>query len=135
MRRLLILTVLLAGCGASEQQHVQQALRDFYAGWEHKDYAGTCARMTTEGRRQFASFGGKRNPADCPDALRIMDEAAEEYSEPGEGEEAELLFVDLEELEDARIRINGATAIRYRGSYAVERLRKVDGRWLVDANA
>ncbi|MBE2318175.1 hypothetical protein DVA67_019495 [Solirubrobacter sp. CPCC 204708] len=130
MHRLAVLAVVLAGCGAPEQQHVQQALRDYDRAWEQLNYDAACARMTEALRRAYAG-----DARDCAEGIRTLASHAEETIEPSDGEplgEAILVSLDAETVANEEIRIQGDTATVYTDHGWTQQLRKVGGRWLID---
>jgi hypothetical protein len=131
VRRVLLLAVVLASCGASEQQHVQQALRDYDRAWEREDYEDVCSRTTEAGRREWANL--TRSP-DCVSGIRALVRAGEEYEPPDSAGETIVLTLPAVELTTEHIRVEGDTATTYTRLGAAERLRKIDGRWLMDAS-
>jgi hypothetical protein len=127
-RRPFVVLVALtaAGCGASAQQHVAAAVRAEKAAWDRGDFEAVCAMRTEAGRREWSRLGGAPT---CAEGIRRV-----AGSSPPDLPNVTVATLSVE-LSSARsrIRVDGDRAIVYSGGFPAERLRKVDGRWLIDA--
>jgi len=133
MGLLLVLALGAIGCGASEQQHVQAALRARDRAVESEDPAAICGSMTGAAQRQWQAI---MRASSCVEAYeRIYGLAAEATPQPIDDGEALLVSVSIpERTEPGHVRVDGSRAVVYVGTAVDERLRKVDGRWLIDAS-
>jgi hypothetical protein len=115
-----------AGCGASQQQQVQSTLRADRAAWDRGDYEKACALRTEAGRREWSRLGAAST---CAEGIRrVVDPPVADLSNV-----VVATIAVQRSTARSRIRVDGDEAVIYRGGFSVERLRKVDGQWLIDA--
>lgn len=124
------LIALLAGCGASEQQHVAATIRASDAAWDRGDLDDGCSWMTERARRRFIADGINPRARTCSEA----------YEPPAnETTAGTLIFATLTAVEhpDAprvtHIRIYGDRAVARYSNGGPTQLRRVRGRWLIDS--
>ncbi|MDA0180852.1 hypothetical protein OJ997_11155 [Solirubrobacter phytolaccae] len=138
MPRLRHLPVLVAlalsatSCGASEPQHIQAALTAWDLAWETNDYAAACALMTKARQRQ--DMGSRAHPRDatCTEALTAVYEPLEDDPYFDSTSPAEDPYA-TSPIRTTGIRVTGdAAVVAYSDGYR-ERMAKVDGHWLLDA--
>ncbi len=115
MRRMFLIIVAsltVAGCGDGEKEQIRATLDADGEAWKRQDWAAACALRTEAGRRGL-----------CPD---------EPDADTVAGSEAIITFVTTD-AGPPEIDVDGDRAtVRYK-SGSTTRLRKVDGRWLIDS--
>ena len=99
--------LLLAGCGDGEQQVRATLTADRKAG-ERQDWAAMCALRTEAARRELL------------------------FCTPPENESIATFLVGTDRDTDIDIDVDDAQATARYDDGSITRLRKVDGRWLID---
>ena len=132
VRRLfgLISLVATAGCGASAQQEVAATIRASDAAWERGDLDEGCALMTERARKDLLKFSSNPVARSCREAFEVVEE------DPPPRDVA-YLVAEIVESEPPRmtgIRVSGDTAVATYSNGRERELRKVNGRWLLDAH-
>jgi hypothetical protein len=127
MRRLTIpvlLVVALAGCGGNDEKRVRATIAAESRALAAEQWNAVCALRTAAGRREFLRTSLRPDAKTCAEAWTPAPEA----NEP-------ILTVKLSpskrRLTD--VDVDGDVARARYSDGSVVRLRKVDGRWLVDA--
>ena len=130
MRGFIVLGLIasLAGCGASDQQKVAAAIRASDAAWDRGDLDEGCSWMTERARRRYMASGINSHARTCSEAYEY--EAVQADMAFGVSE-AEL--VSSEPPRMTGIRVNGDIAVASYSNGDRTRLRKVNGRWLIDS--
>ena len=122
------LLVFLAGCGASDQEQVAAAIRASDAAWDRGDLDEGCSWMTERARRRYMDQGINPHARTCSEAYEF--DAVELDTADS------LAYAEIVPLEPPRvtsIRVDGATAVASYSNGDRTRLRKVNGRWLIDS--
>jgi hypothetical protein len=122
-----LVLLAVAGCGASSQQEIQATLRADHAAWDRGDYERACALRTEAGRREWRLLGAA--PTCVAGIRRVAEPPVADLSNVT----VALIAVERSTLR-SRIRVDGDRAVVWRGRFPTERLRKVGGRWLIDAH-
>jgi hypothetical protein len=122
------LLVFLAGCGASEQEKVAAVIRASDAAWERGDLDEGCSWMTERARRRYMDGGINPHARTCSEAYKF-DTVELDAAEVGAYAE----IVPSEPPRVTNIRVDGATAVASYSNGDRTRLRKVNGRWLIDS--
>src|SRR5262245_1956310 len=124
MRGLMVvgLVVMLAGCGASEQQKVEAVVRATDAAFERYDVDEVCARMTTRARQRYMQDGTNPRARTCSEATEDTDTA-----------EFGVTFATVLEIGPSDpprltdIRVDGDAAVAIYSDGHRTRLRRIDG--------
>jgi hypothetical protein len=122
------LLVFLAGCGASEQEKVAAVIRASDAAWERGDLDEGCSWMTERARRRYMDEGINPHARTCSEAYEF------DAVEPDTAHD--LAYAEIVPSEPPRmtdIRVDGATAVASYSNGERTRLRKINGRWLIDS--
>jgi hypothetical protein len=126
---LALAAVLVAGCGGSGRApdpapgQVRTTLRQFLAAFAGGDYARACTLMTADTQAATVRATRDRHVSDCPGALRLVWTSA-----PAAQRDA------LAHDTIRSVTVTGLTAAVSMAKTAKPTyLRKVAGRWLVDA--
>lgn len=131
MRRFIALGLLvfLASCGASEQEKVAAVIRASDAAWERGDFDEGCSWLTERARRRYIDEGINPHARTCSEPY--------EFEASGSDTSGDLAVVaEIVPLEPPRmtnIRVDGDTAVASYSNGDRTRLRKVNGRWLIDS--
>ncbi len=124
------LLVLLAGFGASEQERVAAVIRASDAAWERGDLDEGCSWMTERARRRYMDEGINPHARTCSEAYEF------DAVEPDTADDRAYTYAEVVPSEPPRmtdIRVDGATAVASYSNGDRTRLRKVNGRWLIDS--
>ena len=118
----LVAALLLPACGGSDEDDVQDAVRDFASAIEEKDYGKACDGVTEQVRLTFgnAATGG----AGCEKVFEQADEAG--------GLEGLPTDADALEFEKTEVRGDSATVKIEGDDTGDTTLRKEDGEWKLD---
>jgi hypothetical protein len=123
------LLVFLAGCGASEEDKVEAVIRASDAAWERGDFDAGCSWMTERARRRYMDEGINPDARRCSEAYEF--DAVETDTVGDLAATAEVVASEPPRM--TGIRVDGATAVASYSNGDRTRLRKVDGRWLIDS--
>ena len=124
----LTLLVAIAGCGASEQQKVAAAIRFSDGAWDRGEVDEGCSWLTGRARREFLKDSPNPRAGSCREAFEVIEKP------PSLGGVTLLaVIVEYEPPRMTRIRVNGDSAVVTFSDGDDRQLRKVDGRWLIDA--
>lgn len=118
----LMAVLLLPTCGGSDEEDVQDAVRDFASAIEEKDYGRACDGVTEQVRLAFgnAATGG----AGCEKVFQQANEAGG----------LEGLPTNADDLEFEKVEVRGDSAtVKIEGDDTGDTtLRKEDGEWKLD---
>jgi hypothetical protein len=122
---LIVLAAVLAGCGSSDEKQVRATIAAELRAQAKHDWNGVCDLRTAAGQRDFLRTSLRPNAGSCAEAWTPAPSGNEpivtlEFKAPTR----RLTDVDVEDAV--------ATARYDDGS--LQRLRKIDGRWLIDAS-
>lgn len=119
---LMAAVLLLPACGGSDEEDVQDAVRDFASAIEEKDYGKACDGVTEQVRLAFgnAATGG----AGCEKVFQQANEAGG----------LEGLPTNADDLEFEKVAVRGDSAtVKIEGDDTGDTtLRKEDGEWKLD---
>ena len=130
MRGFIVLGQLLlfTGCGASAQQEIAAVIRASDTAWERLDFDDGCSWMTERARQRYMSDAINPGARTCGEAYQHHavepdPDAAHSYA----------AAVPIEPPRVTGIRVDGDIAVATYSNDDRTRLRKVDGRWLIDS--
>ncbi|WP_028063754.1 hypothetical protein [Solirubrobacter soli] len=115
---------MLAGCGGNDEKQIRATIADEGRAYANKDWDAVCAGRTAAGRREFLKTSLRPDAKTCAEAWT---------PDPTDNEPiVAITFIPSKERLTG-IDVDGDTARARYSSGSVTRLRKVDGRWLIDA--
>jgi hypothetical protein len=110
-----------AGCGESEEEKVQTAVKDYAAALRDKDFDKACEGLSERSRKQVEQAGAQAG-GDCP---AILKQVADTGSLGG--------IPKPDDVEFESVEVDGDTAaVEIKGGDAPAQLRKQDGEWKFD---
>ncbi|CAN5478648.1 hypothetical protein BH20ACT19_BH20ACT19_04800 [soil metagenome] len=111
-------SLLAAGCGGSEEDAVEDSVKEFASAAKDKDFGGVCDKLTDELRQQIGQAGG----GNCEEALKQF------------GEQVDLGGIpDPDEIEFESVEVDGDNAtVKIKGEDNESKLVKEDGEWKAD---
>ncbi|HWK27559.1 MAG TPA: hypothetical protein VNS09_13410 [Solirubrobacter sp.] len=122
----IVLAAAFAGCGTSEKERVRATIAADLRAQEREDWNAVCDLRTAAGRRELVRTSLRPDAKTCAEAWTLPT-----------GDNEPILSFELKSAErrlaDIDVDKNVASA-RYDDGF-VQRLRKVRGRWLIDADA
>lgn len=111
-----------AGCGESEEEKVQTAVKDYAAALRDKDFDKACEGLSERSREQVEQAGAQAGGGDCP---AILKQVADTGSLGG--------IPKPDDVEFESVEVDGDTAaVEIKGGDAPAQLRKQDGEWKFD---
>jgi hypothetical protein len=115
---------MLAGCGTSDEERVRATIAADLRAHDRDDWNRVCALRTAAGRREFLQASLNPDANTCAEAWTPAPGGNEpivtfEFKRPSR----RVTDVDV---------ANAVAQVRYDDGF-VQRLRKVGGRWLIDA--
>jgi hypothetical protein len=116
--------LLLAACGASDEEDVQSAVKGFASAVKDKDYGKACETITADARK--ALEGAAPGDSGCEGVIKQVNEAGGLEGLPS----------NPDDIEFDKTEVNGDTAtVKLKGDETGDtRMKKEDGEWKLDVN-